>query len=81
MKWKVGDRALIVNCSWWHHCGEIATLTAPHPDKPNRWLIDLPPAPSFHVCACPEKHLRPIPYDGLEISSWNECEWQPKVTV
>jgi len=77
--WKAGDVAEIVNCPWWHHCGERATLLKPiEHDYGPAWVLDLLPLPPANVVTCDEKYFRK-PYDGNEVVEWSSCAFQPKV--
>jgi len=82
MIWKVGDRAIVVNCPWWHSCGEETTLLRRDLERPERWVLDLPPAPPYTLVRCGEEYLKPIPDDNIyKKTSWEDCIWQPKELV
>lgn len=88
MNWKPGDMAIIVNCQWWHHCGETATLIRRDATYQDRWILDLPPEPPHVHVRCPEIFLKPIPpddeeYDGHEVTSWDNMKdiYVPKELV
>jgi len=88
MNWKVGDRAIIgqpKNCrvdNLLVLVGEIVTLVRRMPEiGSDVWLIDL--SPNKVDTYARETILRPIPdtYDGLTISSWDECPFRPRELV
>ena len=87
MNWKAGDRALIVNCSWWHYCGEVTFLVRKRWSAVAGkliWEIDLPAPAGSSWVGCGDEHLKPIPPDE-EQGSWEAieaiCGWTPKELV
>ena len=83
MNWKVGDRAIIVEDGHTYAAkdanafGRCCTIIGPGIGLD--WEVDVDGINHKHaeVNSCV---LRPIDdYDGHEITSWEECIWQPKV--
>jgi len=82
--WQVGDRAIFVSVQgdsskpnlYGERCELTCYLGCCGP-IPRAWECDF----GGEVLEVNERCLRPIPYDGLEISSWNECVFKPKVMV
>ena len=94
MNWKVGDRAIYdYPRSRAHGCvvritsGLIAcTYRGEPPLMGHKFDPGFPPLDQFSGWSNAPEHFKLIPYDGLEISSWNELEkiidWNPtRITV
>jgi len=91
MNWKIGDRA-IVDWPSNHHHGEMVTITSelrpcnPHhtstmrEDEPIH-RVDIKPTNGASYTAFPPQHLKPIPYDGNNASTWSECDFKPAIPV
>ena len=93
MNWKIGDRAICITPGSKMNgcevviisdlnefiCGKTFKHFHGHDVDPG-----FPPPPYGIAWATQPKYLIPIKdnYDGLELTKWSECPWQPeKVTV
>jgi len=92
MIWKVGDRAIIDCTECRNHGLKVTVLSELKPNNPapgSRLPLGVPvhvvDAPVIHAGAnhfvVQPHELKPIPdtYDGNEVTSWDECPWQPSV--
>lgn len=90
MNWKIGDRA-IYDCLGSRAHGLRVVIISEYQEikcrgvKKMGYVFDPKIAPGSaytHWCNSP-KHFKPIPdeYDGLQVTTWDECVWQPKVMV
>jgi len=88
MKWKVGDRA-IVDCPPSRQHGNKCTIVALNVGANGVDGIYVGHEVDLFCCkknggkSCvfEPQELKPIPdtYDGNEVTSWEECPWQPSV--
>ncbi len=85
--WQIGDRAILTGMVY--HAAfngtEVTILSALRPHSAVDYMvheIDIVP-PAGHSATIHPKYLRPIPdeYDGLSVTTWDECPFKPMVTV
>jgi len=93
MNWKVGDKAICITPgSRMEGLEVVITRGLQYRESitsglyAHRYGVDpgFPPDPLVGTFAARPENLIPVPdnYDGLELSKWDECPWQPeKVTV
>jgi len=83
MNWSKGDRAIMVNCRIMEHEGCECVITGPMTTGCDD-DIDFQGWPVQCVtgnwCAKPSQ-LKPIPYDGNNASTWDECDFKPAIPV
>ncbi len=86
MTFQAGDKVEIIGgnaqCV---HIGQHTTIIG-QSSLPEHLDVDLPPSPSnnwteHRYAAFRPHHLRHIPYDGNQASSWEECAFKPKELV
>jgi len=86
MNWKIGDRAIFASVKGdaFNHelYGEICELIS-FEGKPEYgtaesvWYVRFATKSILVATAC----LKPIPYDGNNASTWNECDFKPAIPV
>ena len=92
MRWQVGDRAVILRSPYPSRVGQVVTIMSElyksykHREYGLNVLVhavDLPPmsdVPATYASYPPEC-LGPIPYDGNQASTWEQCIFKPKELV
>lgn len=89
MNWQIGDRC-IINCPKSNEHGaeteilalNVSGISLGYKYVGHRVDIHCPTSPTYY-CIFEPHELIPIPdeYDGLSVTTWDECVWKPSVTV
>ena len=80
MNWKIGDRATLIRCRCIENEGlECEIVSDVWTDKLgySRWPIHCATG-AWDALA---EQLKPIPYDGNNASTWDQCDFKPAVLV
>jgi hypothetical protein len=82
MNWKPGDRAIIYGLTIDVSLnGEIVYITSrPYIAVSGLIAVDIEELDGWWN-SIDVVHIKPIPYDGNEVTSWEKCVWQPKEVV
>ena len=84
MNWKIGDRAIFVAVKgdskfpylYGHQC-DLIRFVGEYNGMSRSWECDF----GDETRKVNERCLRPIPYDGNNASTWNQCDFKPAIPV
>jgi len=86
MNWKIGDRAIICGLAVdaQYNGTEVIITSSLRKHRESGDMVHNVDIEMRGRPACIEpQYLKPIPdtYDGNEVTTWDECVWQPGVTA